>query len=150
MARNPDWAFKRFYWKMACEEPRSRCQPQNCEEDDGYARKPRRQRKRAVRSGFPSRHWLILPLRLHASEEGVCLNGFSSWRTRADFTGPGRRDTSTPFGDSRCAIAPFERCATWLKKKNCFWELLLKKRMDAAEDVWRCIWGIWRCHLLIF
>lgn len=84
----------------------SSCQPSKCEEDDGYARKPRRQRKAAVRSGFPTRHWLILPLgeRVRAPGRRVCLNGFSSssisWRNAQR-----RRGIKDParFGGERCA-----------------------------------------------
>lgn len=54
--------FSLSFYNDSVQRSESSCQPSKCEEDDGYARKPRRQRKAAVRSGFPTRHWLILPL----------------------------------------------------------------------------------------
>lgn len=62
------WEIQEWVLKISLSDcvrqSRSSCQASKCEEDDSYARKPRRQRKRTVRSGFPSRHWLILPLRV--------------------------------------------------------------------------------------
>lgn len=64
----------RLFYNDSVQRSASSCQPSKCEEDDGYARKPRRQRKAAVRSGFPTRHWLILPL-------GTCVCA-CVWETR--------------------------------------------------------------------
>lgn len=122
MAGNPDWALT-FYWKIACKEPRSRCQPQKCEEDDGYAGNQEDRGREQLDQ--------VSPLDIDSFFPFVCVwvrkESVSTVSVLEDLGQTLQcRAGGTParLGDSRCAILSFERCATWLKKKNCFWETL--------------------------
>lgn len=92
---------------------RSSCQSANCEEDDGYVRKPRRQRKTTVRSGFPSLHWLILPLRERATKKGSLSQQFqflkNLWQTArcrgCDKAGEGHQETCRLWWQLLCNVA---------------------------------------------
>lgn len=144
-----NWVLRLFFFNDCVRGTRSSCQTSKCEEDDGYVRKPR-QRKRTVRSGFPSLHWLILPLRVRASEKGVCLNGFSSSSISDKLLSAGASRDLPRFGGNCCAMLSFEKWTRWLKEARLLRNTgLIFNKLDAAKDVWRCIWGIQHCHLCI-
>lgn len=134
--------------KDCVREIRPAVRSQNVREDDGYFRKPRRQRKRTVSSGFPSLHWLILPLRVCASEKGVCLNGFSSSSISDKLLSAGAsRDLSA-------LVTTVVQCFHLKNEQDGYQrqsfseiQVLHRKKLDATKDVKRCIWGIQHCYL---
>lgn len=131
-----DWG---FYFNNWVRRRGSSCQTSKCEEDDGYVRKPKRQGKTTVRSGFPSLHWLILPLRVRASEKRSLSQRFQFlkhlWQT-ALCQGIKR---PAHFVSKCCAMLSFEKG----KHKMALLRntTLIFNKLDATKDVWRRILG---------
>lgn len=130
---------------------RSSCQTSKCEEDGSYVRKPRRQGKRTVRSGFPSLHWLILPLRVCVClRKESCRNGFSSWSISDKLLSAGASRDLPALVATVVQCCHLKKGTRWVEDAKFLRNTgLIFNKLDAKKDVWRCIWGIQRYHLCI-